>query len=261
MEGVLGLSHEELLTEIKGLQEVGLLKAHDGWYVPDFFVANREDAEAAYAHARETGRCWVGPHSGPAQGDPTPATTSGLLRATRSTWAVTERTAWSHDDADNSLIPDQIPGPPTVPVRPCVRAIRDDQAICCGLNSLGGNNLLSIPHPLVQEELTDLGHVPGTKSQISGGQRNGRRYPLPPVISDAEGQKEVCRGELVEELARGSPLSLSFSESQSGSSPFGTLQPTVISRRAPHVVIRRSPAALSGHRSAGGVIAHTAPGS
>ena len=56
VEGILGLTREELLTEIERLQEVGLLKAHDGWYVPDFFVANREDTETVYAHARETGR-------------------------------------------------------------------------------------------------------------------------------------------------------------------------------------------------------------
>jgi len=56
VEGILGLSHEGLLAEIERLQEVGLLKAHDGWFVPDFFVANRVDTETAYAHARETGR-------------------------------------------------------------------------------------------------------------------------------------------------------------------------------------------------------------
>ena len=46
---------DSLAAELHRLEAVGLIKARGDQYLPDFFVANREEAELGHAHARLTG--------------------------------------------------------------------------------------------------------------------------------------------------------------------------------------------------------------
>ena len=46
---------DSLATEIRKLETIGLVRLRGDSYVPGFFIADREETEAAYAHARRTG--------------------------------------------------------------------------------------------------------------------------------------------------------------------------------------------------------------
>jgi hypothetical protein len=56
IEEILNLSRDEILAEIRPLEEIGLVQADHGWYRPDFFIANRRETEMVYAHSEATGR-------------------------------------------------------------------------------------------------------------------------------------------------------------------------------------------------------------
>ncbi len=57
IEEILNMSRDEILAEMRPLEQIGLVQADaHGWYHPDFFIADRRETEMAYAHAQTTGR-------------------------------------------------------------------------------------------------------------------------------------------------------------------------------------------------------------
>jgi hypothetical protein len=56
IEEILNLSRDEILAEVRPLEEIGLVQAGHGWYHPDFFIADRRETEMTYAHSKATGR-------------------------------------------------------------------------------------------------------------------------------------------------------------------------------------------------------------
>jgi len=55
IQNAVGMDREALEAEFDRLEAVGLLRVQEDRYFPDFFIANRAEAAAAYAHSRETG--------------------------------------------------------------------------------------------------------------------------------------------------------------------------------------------------------------
>jgi hypothetical protein len=55
VEKIVRLPKERILTELQVLEDIGLVATDQGWYRPTFFIANRDETEKTYAHARITG--------------------------------------------------------------------------------------------------------------------------------------------------------------------------------------------------------------